>query len=164
MDWNNFISQSKCGKFVFVRSNTFHFSCTRGAVLGGLTWASKVRPEWQRLSELHRINPGRISSSSIPFSRSLRFSPGSASSVSTSSDSRLNTSTTCCRNTDTQIRGVTVMRNVLRSKTQSGLNGGKTVIFPSWCNSYQKSTPLIILTLQLIMVAEKQDAETSCKD
>lgn len=61
-----------------------------------LTWASKVRPEWQRFSALHRIKPGRISSSSMPFSRNLRFSPGPASSVSTSSDNRLSTSTTCC--------------------------------------------------------------------
>lgn len=70
-----------------------HYSGLRD---GRLTWASKVRPEWQRFSVLHRMKPGRISSSSMPFSRSLRFSPGPASSVSTSSDRRLNTSTTCC--------------------------------------------------------------------
>ncbi|TNN36467.1 hypothetical protein EYF80_053364 [Liparis tanakae] len=60
------------------------------------TCASKVRPEWQRLSGLHRMNPGRISSSSMPFSLNFRFSPGNASSVSTSSLSRINTSTVCC--------------------------------------------------------------------
>lgn len=64
----------------------------------GLTWASKVRPEWHRLSGLQRMKPGRISSSSIPLSRSFRFSPGPASSVSTSSLSRLRTSTVCCNN------------------------------------------------------------------
>lgn len=61
------------------------------------TCASKVRPEWQRLSGLQRMKPGRISSSSIPFSLNLRFSPGLASSVSTSSLSRLKTSTVCCK-------------------------------------------------------------------
>lgn len=65
-----------------------------------LTCASNVRPEWHRFSALHRMKPGRISSSSMPFSRSLRFSPGPASSVSTSSESRLNTSTTCCTYTE----------------------------------------------------------------
>lgn len=55
-----------------------------------------MRPEWQRLSGLQRIKPGRISSSSMPFSRNFRFSPGLASSVSTSSLSRLKTSTVCC--------------------------------------------------------------------
>lgn len=59
------------------------------------TWASNVRPEWQRFSALHKMKPGRISSSSMPLRRSFRFSPGPASSVSTSSDSRLSTSTVC---------------------------------------------------------------------
>lgn len=67
-------------------------------LLGAPTWASKVRPEWQRFSALQRMKPGRISSSSMPFSLSLRFSPGVASSVSTSSLSRLSTSTVCQRN------------------------------------------------------------------
>lgn len=48
------------------------------------------------LSGLQRIKPGRISSSSIPFSLNFRFSPGAASSVSTSSLSRFRTSTVCC--------------------------------------------------------------------
>lgn len=67
-----------------------------------LTWASKVRPEWHRFSALHRMKPGRISSSSMPFRRSLRFSPGPASSVSASSDRRLNTSTVCWIGRDKQ--------------------------------------------------------------
>lgn len=62
------------------------------------TWASNVRPEWQRFSALHKMKPGRISSSSMPLRRSFRFSPGPASSVSTSSDSRLSTSTVCWKN------------------------------------------------------------------
>lgn len=63
------------------------------------TWASKVRPEWHRFSGVHRMKPGRISSSSMPLSRSFRFSPGPASSVSTSSESRLSTSTVCYSHT-----------------------------------------------------------------
>lgn len=63
------------------------------------TWASKVRPVWQRFSALQRMKPGRISSSSMPLSRNFKFSPGPASSVSTSSESRLSTSTVCCKQT-----------------------------------------------------------------
>lgn len=72
-----------------------------------VTCASKVRPEWQRLSGLQRIKPGRISSSSMPFSLNFRFSPGPASSVSTSSLNRLKTSTVCCntRFKITNVRG-----------------------------------------------------------
>lgn len=65
------------------------------------TWASNVRPEWQRLLRSQRINPGRISSSSIPFSLIFRFSPGATESVSTSSERIPRTSTLCLKKTKT---------------------------------------------------------------
>ena len=45
------------------------------------------------------MNPGRISSSSIPFSLILRFSPGATESVSTSSERIPRTSTLCLKET-----------------------------------------------------------------